>query len=188
MIEANRQLKGYEKIGGETRVKAPVKVRRPRLVGLAAAPGFGHGVAHVVGTFLSTIDRNLRARDIRVEHKRLEEALVALALRTRRGAASDGAADAGVRAQDFRRPQNDSAGRRVRRPHPRHRRHRLRGGERAVPGDRRAERATAGGGRRLPARARHRLSRRRPSPAAPHAPGRTAATSSASPPSWSPRS
>jgi phosphotransferase system, enzyme I, PtsP len=75
MIEANRQLKGYEKIGGETRVKAPVKVRRPRLVGLAAAPGFGHGMAHVVGTFLSTIDRNLRARDARIEHKRLEEAL-----------------------------------------------------------------------------------------------------------------
>src|SRR5216683_2360514 len=75
MIEANRQLKGYEKIGGETRVAAPVKVRRPRLVGLAAAPGFGHGVAHVVGTFLSTIDRNLRARDLRAEHKRLEEAL-----------------------------------------------------------------------------------------------------------------
>ena len=75
MIEANRQLKGYEKIGGETRVKAPVKVRRPRLVGLAAAPGFGHGVAHVVGTFLSTIDRNLKTRDIRAEHKRLEEAL-----------------------------------------------------------------------------------------------------------------
>jgi len=76
MIEANRQLKGYEKIGGETRVKAPVKVRRPRLVGLAAAPGFGHGVAHVVGTFLSTIDRNLRSRDLKAEHKRLEEALV----------------------------------------------------------------------------------------------------------------
>src|SRR3984893_9066756 len=75
MIEANRQLKGYEKIGGETRVAAPVKVRRPRLVGLAAAPGFGHGIAHVVGTFLSTIDRNLRARDVRGEHKRLEEAL-----------------------------------------------------------------------------------------------------------------
>ena len=76
MIEANRQLKGYEKIGGETRVKAPVKMRRPRLVGLAAAPGFGHGSAHVVGTFLSTIDRNLKTRDIRAEHKRLEEALV----------------------------------------------------------------------------------------------------------------
>src|ERR1700677_509071 len=76
MIEANRQLKGYEKIGGETRVAAPVKVRRPRRVGLAAAPGFGHGMAHVVGTFLSTIDRNLRARDARIEHKRLEEALV----------------------------------------------------------------------------------------------------------------
>src|SRR5216684_8704254 len=75
MIEANRQLKGYEKIGGETRVAAPVKVRRPRLVGLPAAPGFARGIAHVVGTFLSTIDRNLRARDLRAEHKRLEEAL-----------------------------------------------------------------------------------------------------------------
>jgi phosphotransferase system enzyme I (PtsP) len=75
MIEANRQLKGYEKVGGETRVASPVKVRRPRLVGLAAAPGFAHGVAHVVGTFLSTIDRNLRARDTRAELKRLEEAL-----------------------------------------------------------------------------------------------------------------
>src|SRR5581483_5450447 len=60
MIEANRQLKDYEKVGGETRVASPVKMRRPRLVGLAAAPGFAHGVAHVVGTFLSTIDRNLR--------------------------------------------------------------------------------------------------------------------------------
>src|ERR1700758_4395571 len=75
MIEANRQLKGYEKIGGETRVAAPVKVRRPQLPGLAAAPGFAHGAAHVVGTFISTIDRNLRARDLRAEHKRLEEAL-----------------------------------------------------------------------------------------------------------------
>jgi phosphotransferase system, enzyme I, PtsP len=76
MIEANRQLKGYEKVGGTTRRAAPVKIRRPRLVGLAAAPGFAHGVAHVVGTFLSTIDRNQRARDAKAEFKRLEEALV----------------------------------------------------------------------------------------------------------------
>lgn len=76
MIEANRQLKGYEKVGGTTRVAAPVKMRRPRLVGLPAAPGFAHGAAHVVGTFLSTIDRNLRARDPKPELKRLEEALV----------------------------------------------------------------------------------------------------------------
>ncbi len=75
MIEANRQLKGFEKIGGETRVAARVKIRRPRLVGLAASPGFAHGSAHVVGTFLSTIDRNPRARDTRVELKRLDEAL-----------------------------------------------------------------------------------------------------------------
>src|ERR1700738_3573507 len=73
MIEANRQLKGYEKVGGATRLAAPLKVRRPRLVGLAAAPGFARGVAHVVGTFLSSIDRNLRARDSRAETRRLEE-------------------------------------------------------------------------------------------------------------------
>jgi len=75
MIEANRQLKGYEKVGGATRLAAPIKIRRPRLVGLAAAPGFARGVAHVVGTFLSSIDRNLRARDARAETRRLEEAL-----------------------------------------------------------------------------------------------------------------
>ena len=61
MIEANRQLKDYEKVGGKTRVAAPVKIRRPRLVGLPAAPGFAIGGAHVVGTFMSTIDRNLRS-------------------------------------------------------------------------------------------------------------------------------
>jgi phosphotransferase system, enzyme I, PtsP len=76
MIEANRQLKGYEKVGGATRLATPVKMRRPRLVGLAASPGFARGVAHVVGTFLSSIDRNLRARDAKAEIKRLEEAVV----------------------------------------------------------------------------------------------------------------
>ena len=34
MIEANRQLKDYEKVGGKARLKPPIKVRRPRLVGL----------------------------------------------------------------------------------------------------------------------------------------------------------
>ncbi len=33
MIEANRQLKDYEKVGGKTRHAAPAKIRRPRLVG-----------------------------------------------------------------------------------------------------------------------------------------------------------
>src|SRR5215831_1458029 len=75
MIEANRQLKGYEKVGGATRVATPVKIRRPRLVGLAAAPGFARGIAHVVGTFLSTIDRNLRTRDSKAELRRFEDAL-----------------------------------------------------------------------------------------------------------------
>jgi phosphotransferase system enzyme I (PtsP) len=72
MIEANRQLKGYEKVGGATRVANPVKMRHPRLVGLAAAPGFAHGLAHIVGTFLSTIQRN---REPKPELKRLDEAL-----------------------------------------------------------------------------------------------------------------
>jgi len=76
MIEANRQLKGYETVGGTTRLAAPVKIRRPRLVGLPAAPGFGHGTAHIVGTFLLTIDRNLKSRESETELKRLEEALV----------------------------------------------------------------------------------------------------------------
>jgi phosphotransferase system enzyme I (PtsP) len=75
MIEANRQLKDYEKVGGKTRVAAPVKIRRPRLVGLPAAPGFAQGIAHVVGTFMSTIDRNARTRDRKLEHKRLEDAI-----------------------------------------------------------------------------------------------------------------
>src|SRR5579875_377899 len=75
MIEATRQLKDYEKVGGKTRVAAPVRMRRPRLVGLPASPGFAHGVAHVVGTFLSTIDRTRRARDPKSELKRFDEAL-----------------------------------------------------------------------------------------------------------------
>ncbi len=76
MIEANRQLKGYEKVGGRTRVAQPIKVRRPRLVGLPAAPGFARGAAHVVGAYLSSIDRNLRGRDAKLETRRLEEGLV----------------------------------------------------------------------------------------------------------------
>jgi phosphotransferase system enzyme I (PtsP) len=75
MIEANRQLKDYEKVGGKARIKTPVKVRRPRLVGLPAAPGFAQGAAHVVGTFLSTIDRNQRARDPKAELRRLDDAV-----------------------------------------------------------------------------------------------------------------
>ncbi|MGO9060778.1 MAG: phosphoenolpyruvate--protein phosphotransferase [Candidatus Binataceae bacterium] len=75
MIEANRQLKDYEKVGGKTRLARPVKIRRPRLVGLGAVPGFGHGVAHLVGTFLNTIDMNLRAEDREQELRRLEESL-----------------------------------------------------------------------------------------------------------------
>jgi phosphotransferase system enzyme I (PtsP) len=75
MIEATRQLKDYEKVGGKTRVAAPVRMRRPRLVGLPASPGFSHGVAHVVGTFLSTIDRALRVHDIKGELRRFDEAL-----------------------------------------------------------------------------------------------------------------
>jgi phosphotransferase system enzyme I (PtsP) len=88
MIEANRQLKGYEKVGGRTRIAQPIKIRRPRLVGVPAAPGFARGAAHVVGAYLSSIDRNLRGRDAKLEARRLEEALVRsrgelAALRTR---------------------------------------------------------------------------------------------------------
>jgi len=75
MIEANRQLKDYEKVGGKTRLATPVKIRRPRLVGLGAAPGFGHGIAHLVGTFLNTIDMNLRADDRVEELRRLNESV-----------------------------------------------------------------------------------------------------------------
>ncbi|HUO04498.1 MAG TPA: phosphoenolpyruvate--protein phosphotransferase [Candidatus Binataceae bacterium] len=75
MIEANRQLKDYEKVGGKARLSTPQKIRRPRLVGLSASPGFALGQAHVVGTFLSTIDRNQRARDPKAECKRIDEAL-----------------------------------------------------------------------------------------------------------------
>jgi phosphotransferase system enzyme I (PtsP) len=75
MIEANRQLKDYEKVGGQTRLKTPVKIRRPRLVGLAAAPGFGHGVAHLVGAFFNTINVNLRTDDPEAELRRLDEGL-----------------------------------------------------------------------------------------------------------------
>jgi phosphotransferase system enzyme I (PtsP) len=75
MIEANRQLKDYEKVGGKTRLAEPIKIRRPRLVGLPASPGFAHGIAHVVGTFLSSIDRNQRARDAKAELRRLDDAL-----------------------------------------------------------------------------------------------------------------
>ena len=58
MIEANRQLKDYEKVGGKTRHAPPAKIRRPRLAGLSASPGFAQGIAHVVGTFLSSVDRH----------------------------------------------------------------------------------------------------------------------------------
>ena len=75
MIEANRQLKDYEKVGGKTRHAAPAKIRRPRLAGLSASPGFAQGNAHVVGTFLSSVDRHQKSRDPKVESKRFEEAL-----------------------------------------------------------------------------------------------------------------
>jgi phosphotransferase system, enzyme I, PtsP len=75
MIEANRQLKGYEKVGGTPRLATPIKMRHPRLVGLPAAPGFARGTAHIVGTFLLTIDRNLKGKDAEAELQRLEEAL-----------------------------------------------------------------------------------------------------------------
>src|SRR5271154_4244687 len=67
MIEANRQLKGYEKVGGTTRVAPRIKVRRPRLVGLPASPGFAEGYAHIVSAYLGSVDRTQRARDVKGE-------------------------------------------------------------------------------------------------------------------------
>ena len=75
MIEANRQLKDYEKIGGKTRHAPPAKIRRPRLAGLSASPGFAQGSAHVVGAFLTSVDRNQKSRDPKAEVKRFEDAL-----------------------------------------------------------------------------------------------------------------
>lgn len=75
MIEANRQLKSFEKIRGTTRLVVAPKVRRPRLKGLAAVPGFAQGSAHVASGLLAAVNRNLRAQDPKAELQRLEEAL-----------------------------------------------------------------------------------------------------------------
>ena len=95
----------------------------------------------------------------------------ALAVRAGDAANPDGAADARVGPQDLRRPSHDSRRRGVRQPHPRHDCQRLHRRERAVPRDRRTQRLDAGGRGQLPARARDRLPRRRPSRAAPSAAG-----------------
>jgi phosphotransferase system enzyme I (PtsP) len=75
MIEANRELKNFEKVGGKTRRVVPPKIRRPRLVGLAASPGFGQGCAHVVGGSHDNVDRALRTATPMAELKRLEDAV-----------------------------------------------------------------------------------------------------------------
>src|SRR5258708_34434927 len=62
MIEANRQLKDYEKVGGKTRHAPPRKIRRPPLAGLSAPPGSALGTAPGVGTFLPSIDRHHKPR------------------------------------------------------------------------------------------------------------------------------
>ena len=75
MIEANRQLKNFEKVGGKTRRVAPPKIRRPRLVGLAASPGFGHGCARLAEAAHDSVDRATRASSPTAELKRLDEAV-----------------------------------------------------------------------------------------------------------------
>ena len=174
MIEANRQLKDYEKVGGKTRHAAPAKIRRPRLAGLSASPGFAQGNAHVVGTFLSSVDRHQKSRDPEGREQALRGGARAFAGRAGDVADSDGTADARVGPQDFRRSSHDPRGRRVRQPHPRHYYQRLHGGELAVPRDRGAERVDARGRGQLLARACDRLPRRRPSRAAASAAGRKA--------------
>jgi phosphotransferase system enzyme I (PtsP) len=76
MIEANRQLKNFEKVGGKTRVVTPVRIRRPRLMGLAASPGFGHGCAHLTKATYNHVDRALRASAPMAELKRFDEAVM----------------------------------------------------------------------------------------------------------------
>ena len=173
MIEANRQLKGYEKIGGATRLATPVKIRRPRLVGLAASPGFARGVAHVVGTFLEH-DRSQSARS---RYPRRNQA-------ARRGAGSFARRIGGAQAR--MEPLMPEAELKI---FDGHRliledeefvgriREAIDSGYAAESALFRVidelERPDAGGGRRLSARARDRFSRRRPSRAAPFAAGRT---------------
>ena len=43
--------------------------------GLPASPGFAHGHAHIVSAYLGSVDRTQRARDVKGELKRLDEAL-----------------------------------------------------------------------------------------------------------------
>ena len=76
MIEANRQLKDYEKVGGKTRLAAPMKIRRPRLVGLSAAARI-RTRRRARGRHLSHHHRSsIEVRAIRkLEARRLEEAL-----------------------------------------------------------------------------------------------------------------
>ena len=79
----------------------------------------------------STLARH-QGRDASASRKRSTRSRAEL----RSAQGPDGAADARVGPQDFRRPSHDSRRRGIRRPHPRHRRERLHRRERAVPRDR----------------------------------------------------
>src|ERR1700683_5032196 len=148
MIEANRQLKDFEKVGGKPRHAAPAKIRRPRLAGLSASPGFAQGNAHVVGTFLSSVDRHQKSRDPKVESKRFEAALArSLAeLATLRIRMQPLMPESDLKIFDGHRMilEDEEC---VRPPHPRHYRQRFHRRERAVPRDRGAQRLDARGRR-----------------------------------------
>ena len=111
----------------EGRRQDPASRRRSRFAArawsdLPAAPGFAHGIAHVVGTFLSTIDRNLRARDIRRPSRSGSKR------RWRARCAELGALKARMAPlmpesdlKIFDGHRHDPRRRGIRRPHPRHR-------------------------------------------------------------------
>jgi phosphotransferase system enzyme I (PtsP) len=77
MMEAIRRLQAYEAGGarrGKVREERP---RHPRLVGLAASPGFGMGPAHVISPMIALdgLDE-LKADDPAAERKRFQAAVV----------------------------------------------------------------------------------------------------------------
>ncbi len=75
MIEANLQLKQFEKVGGKARRVTAPRIRRPRLVGLPASPGFGQGRAHIIGATQDNISRTQRTTAISAELARFEQAV-----------------------------------------------------------------------------------------------------------------
>ncbi len=116
MIEANRQLKDYEKIGGKPRLAAPQKIRRPRLVGLRGRARF-RSRPRPCGRHLSLHGRSQSAR-ARPPGRTQAAGGSALAITRRAGRVEDpdDAADGRGRPRNLRRPSADPGRRRVYRP------------------------------------------------------------------------